>query len=188
MPREIPNAIMTALEGASFSPFYAVELQFYNGATSQDATVRFWTGQGNVVLGGYTFIGAGTLLNIGTISEVAELKADGIELQLSGVPEALVAQALSNEWHGRFGKVYFGVSGSTDLVEIFTGLIDELDIADDAQSAIIKLSLENWLVDLQRANAYRYTHESHQRINPGDTFFSYVQDLQDKQIEWGPSD
>lgn len=186
MPRDIHSSIITALESGEFEPFYAVDLDFYNGLTSSAAPIYLWTGTGDLSANGNVYAGAGDLLSVGGIEEAAELKANGIELNLSGVPSSLLTAALAHEYSGRDCKVYFGIVGNSNLVEIFTGYMDTMTIKDEAEASTISLTVENRLIDLERTNPFRYTQESHKTLYSGDTFFSYVSDLQDQAVEWGP--
>lgn len=188
MSRDVHSSIVSALESSQFSPFYAVDLNFYNGNTNTAAPVYLWTGTGDLIANSNTYVGVGDLLSVSGIEEAAELKADGMTLDLSGVPESLLIKALTHEYSGRDAKVYFGIVGNTNLVEIFTGYMDTMKIKDNFNSSVISLTIENRLIDLERTNPYRYTQESHASIYANDTFFSYVQDLQDKQVEWGPKE
>jgi hypothetical protein len=186
MPRDIPSSIVTALESGEFSPFYAVELNFYNGETDAAAPMYLWTGQGNLSANSKTYVGAGDLLSVGNIAEAAELKATGLNLSLTGVPDALLTAALAHEYSGRDCKVYFGIMGNQNLVEVFTGYMDTMTINDGPDASGITLTVENRLIDLERTNPFRYTQESHKTLYSNDTFFSYVSDLQDQAVEWGP--
>ena len=186
MSRDIHSTIITALESGEFNPFYAVDLNFHNGGTNQDAPLYLWTGIGDLSANSNTYTGVGDLLSIGNLEEAAELKASGLSLVLSGVPSTLLTPALSHEYSGREAKVYFGIDGNSNLIEVFTGFMDTMTIDDTPEAATITLTIENRLIDLERTNTFRYTQESHGSLYSGDTFFSYVQDLQDKEVEWGP--
>ena len=128
---------------------------------------------------------AGNLLSISGLEEVSDLKATGVNVQLMGVPAALVTAALDYEYHGREATVYFGINGNSNLTEIFAGYMDQLKIIDGAESSIIDVSLESRLIDIDRIRPLRYTEEIQQDRFSGDTFFSLVQDLQDKKVNWG---
>ena len=158
-----------------------------NGGSGADTPLYLWTGSGDLSANGNTYLGASSLLSIGNLEEAAELKATGCSVSFSGADATLINAALNHEYSGRKAKIYFGVVGNTNLVEVFTGFMDTLSIADSADSSTITVKIENRLIDLQRTNAFRYTQESHANLYSGDSFFSYVQDLQDKEIEWGPN-
>ena len=66
MSRSIPAAIVTALGQEEISPFYAVELNFDGG------TIRLWTGFGDRVIDGQTYIGTVSLLSVAGIEEAAD--------------------------------------------------------------------------------------------------------------------
>lgn len=179
MSRTVPAAILAALAGESVELFYAVEMNF------STAPVRLWTGFGNRTIDGQTYIGAGTLLSISGIEEVADLSAKGIVLTLSGVDTSLISLALQEPYQGRSARVLLGVAGVNDFVEVFAGLMDVMTLQEDGTSATIELTVESKLVTLQRPNVRRYTSESHKLRYPTDTFFDYVEQLQDKEIAWG---
>jgi hypothetical protein len=66
--------------------------------------------------------------------------------------------------------------------------MDQLSIKDNADSSTIEVKLESRLIDLDRIRPFRYTEEVQDGLYSGDTFFSTVQDLQDKKINWGKAD
>jgi len=47
------------------------------------------------------------------------------------------------------------------------------------------LTVESKLIRLEKASNWRYTEGSHKSRYPSDTFFSYLADLQDRDIVWG---
>lgn len=181
MSRSIPAAILTALAQETVEPFYAVEMNFDAGA------VRLWTGYGDRTIDGQTYTGSGNLLGITGIEEAADLSAKGITLSLSGIDTSIVSLALQEPYQGRTARVLFGVAGVNDHVEVFSGLMDVMTIQEDGSTATIELTVESKLVTLQRPNVRRYTSESHKLRYPSDTFFDFVEQLQDKEVAWGRS-
>jgi hypothetical protein len=179
MSRTIPAAILTALGEATVEPFYAVEMDFDAGA------VRLWTGNGNRTIDGQTYTGTGNLISIDGLDEAADLSAKSANLSLAGIPSSYVAIALDEPYQGRKCRILFGVKSVSDFVEVFSGLMDVMSIEDSGDTSTISLTVESRLVELERPRALRYTHESQQALNAGDTFFSFVADLQDKDILWG---
>ena len=179
MARTLPAGMATALSQGSVTLFYAVEMLFDSGA------IRLWTGYGDKVINGQTYTGAGTLLNIDGIAEVADLTASGISITLSGISASVISLALTEPYQGRIAKVYFGVEGVLTPLEVFSGLMDVMTIEHTGESIRVNLSVESKLVTLQRANARRYTSANHKLRHPTDTFFDYVTSLQDKEIVWG---
>lgn len=179
MARTVPSAILTALLQPTVQPFYAIELLF------DTAPLRIWTGYGDRTIGGQTYTGAGALLNIGGLEEAGDLSAKGVTLTLSGISSSIVSLALNEPYQGRSCRILFGVVNVNDSVELFSGLMDVMTIEDSGETSTITLTVESKLVALERPVVRRYTHESQQALYPGDTFFSFVTDLQDKEIVWG---
>lgn len=179
MARTLPAGMATALAQGSVTLFYAVEMLFDNG------TIRLWTGYGDKTINSQTYTGAGTLLNIDGIAEVADLNASGITISLSGISSSVISLALQENYQGRVAKVYFGVEGVSGVVEVFSGFMDVMTIQHSGDKMNVTLSIESKLVTLQRPNIRRYTSGNHKLRNPGDTFFDYVAKLQDKEVVWG---
>ena len=63
--------------------------------------------------------------------------------------------------------------------------MNTMQIQDDGESSTITVTVDSKLTLLERASNRRYTDANHQTRNSGDTFFSYVQDMADKEIIWG---
>lgn len=195
------------LDDSVVQPFYTVDMAFDEGA------VRFWTGPGDLVVGGTTYTGVGNLLKISTVEESGDLSVRGIELTLSGITSGLLALALGSQYHGRVCTLSFGAltpagyilkeDGSFLLLEsgdkmrresltgglnvVFIGYMDKMDITESGESSIINLFVENKLVDLERPRNARYTQSYQQSLYPNDKGLNYVADLQDKEIVWGRS-
>lgn len=182
MSRTVPSSILTALSQPEVQPFYAVEFQFDSG------TIRFWTGFGERTIYGDTYTGTGNLLTIGGLEEVADMSAKSATLTMSGIPSELVSLALQEPYQNRQCRILFGVTNSSDIVEVFSGYMDTMQIEDAADASTITLTVESKWVKLDRPNVRRYTSESQKSRYATDTFFDWVADLQDKEIVWGLSE
>jgi hypothetical protein len=179
MARSIPAGLMTALTSSTIQPYYAVEMLF------DTAPVRFWSGLGDRVIEGNTYLGAGSLMGISDLEEVGDLSAKSATVTMSGIPSELVALALVEPYQRRLCRILLGEVSVSDAIEMFSGKMNVMTIEDAATSSTIALTIESRLVELQRAKPRRYNHESHVARYPGDNFFSYVADLQDRQVVWG---
>lgn len=183
MTRSVSAAIQTALAGQTISPFYAVEFLL------DDSPIRVWTGYGDRVINGQTYIGGGTLMSIGGLEETNDLAAKNITITLDGISSSLLSLALQTPIQNRSVRVYWGLatSGSPgyDAIEVFTGRANTLPFEDGGDTCVIQLTADSTLVRLERASNWRYTHESHLSRYPTDTFFSYVTKLQDTEVVWG---
>ena len=179
MSRTVPADLLTALSQSEVHPFYAVEMDF------DTAPLRFWTGYGDKTIFTNTYTGTGSLLSISGLEEANDLSAKGVTLQLSGVPTEIVSLALQEPYQRRDCKIYFGTTDTSAPIEVFSGLMDKMTIEDSGDSSVIQLTVESKLLRLNKASNWRYTQESHKSRHSGDTFFSYVTDLQNKDIIWG---
>jgi len=179
MTRTVPSSLLTALSQPEVHPFYAVEMDF------DTDPLRLWTGNGERTIFADTYVGAGSLMGISGLDEVNDLSAKGVSITLSGVPAELVSLALQEPYQRRSCKIYFGTTDTTTPIEIFAGLMNTMTIEDGGESSTIELVVESKLVQLERSSNRRYTDANHQSRHSGDTFFSYVADLQDKSVIWG---
>lgn len=144
-----------------------------------------WTGIGDRTIGSNTYLGTGQMLTLGGMEEVSDLSAKSMSLTLEGVDSSIVSIALQEPYQRRQAKVYMGEKSSSSVVQIFSGQMDQMSIEDSGETSVINLVIESKLVELERARNWRYTHESHKSRYSDDTFFTYVQDIQDKSIAWG---
>jgi len=205
--RDLPTALSTELIASEITPFFAVELSF------ETSTLRFWSGLGEQVIGGDTYVGSGNMLAVSTIDETSEVAARGATLTLSGIPSELISLALQEPYQGRKCRIFFGVANANGelllqengslvlnedgsalslapntenvMSEIFSGYIDQMNIDEGADTSTIAVGVESRLIDLQRPRVRRYTHESQKSRFPNDLGFEFVNDLQDKKFAWG---
>lgn len=168
--------------------FLAVKLEF------DTETLRFWNGQNNLIIkeGGSdtTYLGAGDLLSVSGIEENLDMSVGGITVALAGMNAEVLNLALNEEYQNRRISILLGqLSGGTDIsagtMTIFSGRMQTMQIQDDPDGSTITLNAESRLVDMERPSNLRYTNESQQFISDGDTCFSRVSALQDKEILWG---
>ena len=180
--RDITTVLSNDLDDAVISPFFAVELLF------DSQTIRTWTGNKDVTIDGNTYTGTGELLGISSIEETPEIAARGATLTLTGIPSNLISLAMQTPYQGRVCNIYFGiVNGNTysNLTEIFSGYMDEMNIDEGYEYATIELKVENKLVDLERARVRRYTSEYQKSKFPNDKGLDFVEAIQGKAVLWG---
>ena len=191
MSRELSPNTIENLEGDIVYPFFATELNF------STETIRMWTGQGTLVLdNGTEWFGLGQLLNISSIEETSEMAVKGATVSLSGIPSELLSLALSEPYQGRVAKIYFGTFSYGSLQQQSGSYIllqdgSKINLQDGSKgfnelfSGYITMSVENKLIDLERARVGRYTSGYQKSIYPNDLGMDFIEDLQDKQIPWG---
>ena len=165
--------------------FFAVKAEFDAG------TIYLWTGTDDLTLGGQTYLGAGSLLNISNIVESTDLKSEGVTLVLSGMDKTVLNLALSESYQNRNITIFMGylMGGSNEVagtLTLFAGRMSNMSIGDTPEGAQIVIDAENRLLDMERPSNFRYTKESQAFLHgTGDTGFNRVQSLQDKEIVWG---
>lgn len=183
MSRDLPTGMSGKVSAAKLSPIFLVSLDWPSGM------VYAWSGYGDIVWNGNTYVGTG---QVGTISEVRESRdgaANGAVLSLSGIPSSEIAHSLEDNSQGRSGKIWLGLLTAAGALDgdpylLFDGFIDVCPSEDSGDSCTISVKLEKELIDA-RARGRRYTHEDQQIDYPGDLGFEFVAGLADKQVTWG---
>ena len=203
--RDLTPSVVDSLDDDVFYPFFAIELLF-----DGDQTLRLWTGVGTLNYQGQEWYGTGSMLQVDSVEETTEIAAKGASLTLSGVPQEVLSLALTQPYQGRKANIYFGnfsrgnilqensdfillqdgskialEAGSTNLSQIFSGYMDQMNIEEGPDTCTVQLTLENKLVDLERPRVARFTSAYQKSVYPGDLGLDFVEDLQDKEIVWG---
>lgn len=163
-------------------PFFGVELSFDSG------TLRFWNGYQSITVAGDSYTGAGNLLSISTIEENVEIRANGVSIELNGIPSDIISIALNESYQNREAKIYTGTVAEDLTVQsylAFSGLMDTMTIGEDGGTARISLAVENQLITLERTRELRYTSREQKRLFSGDKGLDFIDNIQDKQIQWG---
>jgi len=181
--RTISAGMTTEVSASQLSPIILASLSF---ATP----VHLWSGYGTITYNSTGYLGIGTLGTISPVEETTDLAARGITMQLSGVPTAMIAVALSENYQGRECSVMFGALDSSGAlvsspITIFSGRMDVMSINDDGQNATIGMTAENKLVDFRRPREVRYTNEEQKTLYPTDKGLEFVNAIQEKEIYWG---
>lgn len=207
MSRSLSDGIVSVLTAEAIQPFFAVRLFF------DTQTLNFWTGLGELSVGGVTYTGTGQLLQISQLQETAEISAKGATITLSGIPSNLISLALTEPYQGRVCEIYFGAIDANrvylkdedgnyilnedssridigtgdpnDIVQVFSGYMDQMNIDEGAETSAIGLAIESKLIDLERPRVFRYTDANQKSRFPNDKGFEFVEDLQDKRFNWG---
>ena len=164
--------------------FMAVKCEF------DTETLRLWSGDGNLSVGGENYLGVGTLLQVSPVEDNLELTSTGVSVSLAGMDSTVLNLALTENYQNRFITIFLGflLDGSEVVIgtmTVFKGRIQSMTINDDPNGSIITLDAENRLIDLERPSNLRYTKESQKFIDSSDSCFNRVQSLADKEIIWG---
>jgi len=183
MSRQLDPSLASALSDGIIYPIVLVMLTFAS------STKYVWSGVGNFVYNGNTYLGVGSLGSISTISEGSEVQADGINLKLSGIDPVFMGECMADIQLGAPAKVWFALVSEGAIIGspylIFSGNVDQPKFNTSADECSITLSLENELVNLQRASQRRYTSADQRNFYPNDTAFGWVEQLNDQALVWG---
>jgi hypothetical protein len=181
--RSLSNDMTTQVSASQLAPIILASLSF-------STPVNLWSRYGTITYNGTGYLGIGTLGTISPVEETTDLAARGITMQLSGVPTAQIAIALTENYQGRECSILFAAMASDGTlvstpVTVFAGRMDVMTINDDGEQAIIGMSAENKLVDFRRPREVRYTDEEQKALFPTDKGLEFVNAIQEKQIYWG---
>ena len=180
----IDTSIVTALAEDLTYPFLAVKGFFDSG------NVRVWSGNEDATIEGETYIGAGSLIQVGDIKESAELSSNGVSITISGMDATVLNLALTENYQNRKIIILVGFldGGSNEVkgvMNMFTGRMISMNINDSSTASTIVINAENRLIDMRRPSKLRYTSESQKFISSTDTSFNRVMQMMDKEIVWG---
>lgn len=109
MSRTITAAADAVLSAAHAPYLVFVELDFDSGI------VRLCNAAMSIAWNGYTWIGLGSVGRIDPIQESADLTANGMAFQLSGIDPAYLALALGETYQGRSAKLWLAPIGRRTL-------------------------------------------------------------------------
>ena len=184
MSRDLTSAFKTQTQAASLEPVLLAFFDFQGGA------VRVWSGLGSKVWDGNTYVGLGHLGSVSAIEETADVRANGVAFQVSGVPSALIATVLGDNYQGRPVKLWIAALDATGAIVadpylIFAGRMDNVEIDEGPETSVIRINAESRLIDLQRTRERRYTHEDQQIDFPGDLGLQYMARAQSAPLIWG---
>jgi hypothetical protein len=210
MARSIPAAILALLLQPEVYPFYAVEMLFDSGAVRLWTGHGDRTIDGQTYLGAGNLLSISGIDEVNDLSaKAATISLNGINssivsLSLTEPYQRRPVRILfgvdtpdKNGWILSSGNwdddnIWYDDAWWKDssvvanyFVEIFGGYMNTMAIEDSGETSNITLTVESRLIELNRPRVRRYTHESQKSRYPTDTFFSFVADLQDKDIVWG---
>jgi hypothetical protein len=181
--------MMAALTSGNVIPAYLVNLTLTTGVQ------YLWSGPGSLTWNGNTYMGIGSMGEVGTVSEGSTVSVEGTTLKLSGVDMSLVSDTANDIQIGAPVYIYFGFLTSAltfigEPYELFGGCVDKptIEIVDDADTITtitITLALENNLINLSRPTNKKYTTADQHLLYPDDSGFSWVESLNDTALRWG---
>lgn len=186
MPRSMDPLLLAAISGGEVQLAHLVQVTF------RSKTSYAWTGVGDLVWNGNTFLGVGSLGSFGDYKEGIDLRADGSSLLLSGIDPEWLGEALNDIWLGApaFRWVAAIQPGTRTLIGepylLFSGQVDKPSVDSGPNKITISIPLETRLINGARANNRRYTtNDQHSNGYPDDTGFNWVEPLNCIALNWG---
>jgi hypothetical protein len=182
--RNLTAAQIAEITAQNLRPVLFCQLLFTSGF------IYLWTGVGTISWNGQTWTGVGSLGTISPIPETSDLAAVGVKLGLSGIPASLITSALGEVRQGNPVTIYQGFLTPAGGViatpnNAWQGRMDVCEISEQADTAIITLTAESRMLDLNRSRERRYEKQDQAIDFPGDLGFDYVPGLQEMSIVWG---
>ncbi len=160
----------------------AAQIQFESGA------VYVHSGTGPLVIGGYVYLGMGTLGSVDEVSETNNTSPSQIKLTLSGLDLSLFATTLNERCVGKPAELYLVALDDTGVAQVadlmFRGKVSSTG-ATAGENNALQYTISNVFEDWQRPFPDRNTDESHQASYPGDRIFRYVAQMSERSIFWG---
>lgn len=181
--RSVDAAISTAMAAPVVRGIYFVRLCFDSG------TVAWHSGFGNITLDGIVYTGAGVLSSIPAIKEETGVKASGVTVGMSGIPESVVALAIGQPYINRRAYVHYTPLDDNDQpvaatpVLLFRGTMDSIN-GTMGSNASFTVSLKSRLADWERPRKILYSDVEQQQLHPGDRGMEYIAQLSQKKIIW----
>lgn len=185
MSRNLTAEVIAELTAATCRPLF-----LFQGDFSSGNTIRLCDGVTNFVWGGDTYLGNGWFKGMSPVRDDNDIRANGVDILLSGVPSSLVSLILSNSNHSCEGWLWLAMLDSSDAIIddpylLFYGKLSAPRIDDSSDIAEIMLTYEDALIVLQRSSELRYNHETQIDLFPGDRGLEYVAGLENWSGFWG---
>jgi hypothetical protein len=184
MARNLTGAQIAEIQAQNMRPILLCQLFFTSG------WVYLWSGIGSLSWNGQTWLGIGTLGTVSAVPETSDLTAVGLKFALSGVDPAMLTHALGEVRQGQPVILYQGFLTQAGGVvaspnTAWSGRMDTCEIAEGGETAVITLTAESRLLDLNRSRERRYEKQDQAIDFPGDLGFDYVPSLQELSVVWG---
>lgn len=185
--RGMSSEMIAASGSDRLRTFHLIAMEFATPA-------RFAMAHRDITWNGVTYRASGDLLEVSDAEESTEIRANEIQITLSGVSQANLAQALLQEFIERPVTIRRGFFGADDAivigpVTIFEGRVDSWSWAEDPDrgTAAITWRVASHWVDFERTAGRRSNHEDQQLHYPGDRGLEHAHEseLPLERAEWG---
>lgn len=179
MPRGLSSAITARIAAENVRPVYMASFDFVDG------TLRTWTGPGALSYDSQTWSSSAVVTQWPTITESVDLVASNATLELSGQYDYGFDLTDAAQYRARTCEVFVGLLESdgslpsTNVYKIFSGRMAVVGLVQDGTLDAYSLQVESRLVDLSKAKASRYSHQTQLQRFAGDMGLEYAGGAQD---------
>lgn len=183
MSRTTTGAFDTALAGdhVPLLVFIALDLEL--------GMLRVTNCGQNLAWNGFTWLGMGRLGRVEAIRENSSIENDTLRLQLSGVPNDLIARVQAENLQKRDVTIWLAPLDDeyrvlADPVIVWAGRMDAPYIETEKTSTVV-IFAQSRLGDLERARTRRYNDADQKAEYPDDRGFEYAEQMVEKTLPWG---
>jgi hypothetical protein len=184
--RSLSSATLAALARGELVLRALVQVQLL------EATYGFWNDIGNIVVGGITYYGTGSLASISVVPSTTSGSIPNFSLVLSGLDQNVLSTFFSYTWHQRPVQIYLACldSSTMNFVDpptlVASGRMDTANIKGAAGGpATLEISCEDISRRLTWANPAMRSNGDQLQRSATDTFFQYVATAPQVQMYWG---
>lgn len=178
-----------AITLSSAEMVHLLQLEFESG------TVRLSTGAQDLLWDGETWEAVGGALAVGGVEETADARGQGVDVDISGVDQTVLAALLNSQYRGRDARVYRAyLNPETGLLAddpflLFKGLqlhpyTVEEETGRGGGTVRIRTRFAGYL-SVDRVRGIQTNTSSHQHHFPGDVFFQHTSSLTNHTLAWG---
>ena len=193
MPRSMGTAFAAAIDAKFLFPILLVDL------TINGDVLHVWSGVGTFAWNGANYVGVGDLGQVTTPQEGVDVNAGGATLELSGVNNEYLADALSDLQLGAPATIRLGLWNrqTSALVDqpivLFAGIVDAPTISTGAEQGaggepgrgMISVPIESRLATLGAGQQRKFGRADQAIDHPNDSAFDWQSLLNYMALRWG---
>lgn len=199
MPRTLTSAMKTAVAAPVHGYVHLLELQFVD--TSNNPQYLYLTDASQDIVTttpAHTWTAVGGAMVLGSVEEGTDLAGSQVSLSLSGVNATPLNYLLTARYRGQIVRLYRAHYETTGLITAdplltFQGVMNgdfkvEVKRAQESGppgTVTVSTTCSDLMSGLSQVRGFETNPQSHQAVFPGDTFFSFVPTLKNKNLAWG---
>jgi len=152
-------------------------------------TIGWSTAHRTITYDGLTYLAAGPLGTIGSVTEDVGVKSRSLDVSLSGIKSPIVSLLLSEPYINRPAFIYAAATNEaweldTNKIKLmFAGTMDSIS-GVQGEEASFTVSIKSRLADWERERSLKYSDSDQQRLHSGDNGFNFVAQLSQRKIIW----